>query len=159
MKVKEIKVEYTTGKAEQITPKEPGFLIVDERVYPTADFSMNDAYLAAARLLLSTMSALVDKYGSYTPLFDKLNEVVTGIKQQLSPATEAKEFAMNFQRNFLYDEILEDHKLPEADQKYKELFEKMEDFTKRAAERLAENATKDKSDGEEVSADDTPTDK
>lgn len=136
MKAKKITLDYTTGKNEIIKPDQPGFVIVNNRVYPTEAWSMDHAYNAAATLMLSTMKASVDQFGSYTPLFDKLNEVMNAVKYTLAKETRAKEFAMEFQRCFLWDEIMEDQKLPEADRKYNDLYKVMDEMTKKAAEKM-----------------------
>lgn len=135
MKIKTIKLDYTTGTSKEITPAKVGFIITNE-VLPTADWSMDDAYQAMATLMLSTMAATVDNYGTYAPLFDKFEETVSAVKRQLSPEQFAKDFALKYHQAFLYDEIMEDSKLPEDQRKYKDLFDKMIDFAKRAAEKM-----------------------
>lgn len=135
MKVKDIKVNFTTGKTSTITPAKVGFIITNE-VQPTADWSMDDAYQAMATLMLSTMAASVGNYGTYAPLFDKFEETVSAVKRQLSPEQFGKDFALKFQQAFLWDEIMADSKLPEDKRKYKDLYDKMIDYSKRAAEKM-----------------------
>lgn len=137
MKVKNIHVNYTTGKSEVITPTVTGFIITD-KVNPTADWSMDDAFQAMATLMLSTMKASVDNYGTYAPLFDKFEETVSLVKQQLSKEQFAKDFALKFQQAYLWDEVMEDAKLPDDKRKYKGIYDDMIAFSKKAAAKLNE---------------------
>lgn len=136
MKVKDIKVTYTTGKEQTLKPGTKGFILSESGVQPMAAWSMDDAFSAMATFMLTTMNETVGDYGTYAPLFDKFDEVVSAIKKQLSSAQWAKGFALKFQQGFLWDEVMEDAKLPETDRKYKELYDKMIDYSKRATEKL-----------------------
>lgn len=136
MKAKEITIKYTTGKEETIEPKTTGFVIVNGGIMPIDDWTMDDAFMSAAGLLLTTMKACVDDFGSFTPLFDKMNEVMFDIKRQLSSAAWTKEYGENFQKNFLLEEIMEDAKLKPEHRKYKELYDKMDEFAKKALARF-----------------------
>lgn len=129
MKAKEIIIKYTDGSSKTVTPKE-GFIVTPDKVTPLADWDMNVAYKSMASLMLSTMSAQVDSYGTYRPLFDKLQETTSQIMRQLSPKTWSKEFALKYQQAFLWDEVTHDVA-------YKDLHEKMLAFTKKAAEKIS----------------------
>lgn len=144
MKVKKIKLELTTGKTIEIDSPGKGFIVTEKGIQPTADWSMNEAYLFAAELLMSTMAAQVGNYGTFKPLFDKLEETVSNVEKQLSPETWSKEFAYKYQQAFLIDEVMQDAKLPEDKRKYKELYDKMIKFTTKAAEKLNDSADKKK---------------
>lgn len=137
MKVKDIKINYTTGLSEIISGNlTGGFIVTPEKILPTSDWSIDDVMMTVGNLILSTFAANVDNYGGYAPLVDKLNETVSAIKEQLSKDIWAAEFALRFQQGFLHSEVLADSKLPKDKQKYTELYDKMNKFSKKAAEKI-----------------------
>ena len=135
MKVKTIKVEYTTGKTTEISGGK-GFLVLDGKVMPLADWDMNDAFKAVGSLALSTMAAQVENYKTFKPLFDKLEETTSNVKRQLSKEQWSKDFAYRYQQGFLIDEVTHN---PD----YKELFDKMVEYSEAATKKLNESSTKE----------------
>lgn len=133
MKVKDITIQYTTGKKEIIKPENNvGFLVIGDKIRPSSDWNINDVYQSVSTLLLSTMSDAVKSFGTYKPLFDKLEETIGAVERQLSPAQFAKDFASKFAQGFLYQEVFESTKYPE-------LRKETLAFIKKATDKLKEN--------------------